>query len=99
MGLSGTEYAEETLIDVDPGYIAASKESIDKYMGDVIFMVDPTGNPTAEEFVASEYLQSLPAVENDLVFYMDPGTAIYADPISLAAQVDYLLGVFTNEIQ
>lgn len=98
LGLSGTETAENSIIDVKESYKLISLESLKDYAGDVIILSDSGDNPYYEEMQKSPLWKELPAVKNDQVYTVDSKLFYFVDILSLQKQLEDLNEIFKGEL-
>ncbi|WP_324292943.1 iron-hydroxamate ABC transporter substrate-binding protein [Paenibacillus wulumuqiensis] len=99
LGLKGTEMTQKEAIDQGPGYVSISLENVPDFAGDYIFTA-PWGGDSDKEGTAlynSSLWKQLPAVKNNHVFNIDPIAYYFNDPISMNAQLDFIVQSLTGK--
>lgn len=91
-GLNAPELIREALID-GPGFGKdLSLEQVGEYAGDYIFTSSfGWGEDESDTVYSSSLWSSLDAVKNQRVYYIHPQGYFYNDPISLEAQLEFIV--------
>ncbi|MFV0380005.1 MAG: ABC transporter substrate-binding protein [Anaerorhabdus sp.] len=99
LGLKGTESAEAEYLRKAESYLTIDAESLINYAGDVLFVLDnDSAVPSSTEiFESMPTWNSLTAVKNGLVYFLDDDMFMYDDPYSLNDQIEYFKEIFSNE--
>lgn len=90
--------AQKDVIDSGTGFATISLEKLPEYAGDYIF-TSPWLGDTADPAVVydSKLWKSLPAVLNNHVFNMDAKSTSFNDPISLDAELEFIVKILTKQ--
>ncbi|WP_046226042.1 iron-hydroxamate ABC transporter substrate-binding protein [Paenibacillus dauci] len=99
LGLKGTEMTQKEAIDNGPGYVSISLENVPDFAGDYIFTA-PWGGDADKEGTSlynSSLWKQLPAVKAKHVFNIDPIAYYFNDPISMNAQLDFIVKSLTGK--
>lgn len=98
LGLKAPKIIQETLVDGEGFGGNLSLEQLPEYAGDFIFTSNwgwDDGNP--DVVYDSNLWKSLPAVKNGKVYFIDEEGSYYNDPISLEAQLDFIVKSLLGE--
>ncbi|WP_411345143.1 ABC transporter substrate-binding protein [Paenibacillus sp. WLX1005] len=98
LGLKGTEATQKEAVDNGPGYVDISLENVPDFAGDYIFTAPwgGDGETTGSTLYDSSLWKSLPAVKEKHVFKIDPVAYYFNDPISMDAQLDFIVKSLTG---
>ncbi|MFD1884215.1 iron-hydroxamate ABC transporter substrate-binding protein [Paenibacillus wenxiniae] len=98
LGLKGTPTTQKEAIDHGPGYVDISLENVPDFAGDYIFTA-PWGGDSDKSGLAlynSSLWKNLPAVKAGHVFNIDPIAYYFNDPISMDAQLAFIVKSLTG---
>ncbi|WP_322924817.1 iron-hydroxamate ABC transporter substrate-binding protein [Paenibacillus campi] len=98
LGLKGTPMTEQKAIQSGPGYVDISLENVPDFAGDYIF-TSPwggDGDTTGLALYNSSLWKNLPAVKAGHVFTIDPIAYYFNDPISMDAQLAFIVKSLTG---
>lgn len=98
LGLKATEMTKKEAIDNGPGYVSISLENVPDFAGDYIFTAPWGGDADTEgtSLYGSSLWKELPAVKAGHVFNIDPIAYYFNDPISMDAQLDFIVKSLTG---
>ncbi|WP_378107689.1 AraC family transcriptional regulator [Cohnella cellulosilytica] len=82
---------QKEAIDSGQGWARLSLEMLPEYAGDYIFISGWTGNADPEAVFEGPIWDNLPAVKNNRVFRNDGRGFVYSDPLSLEAQLEFVV--------
>ncbi|UQZ86921.1 Iron(3+)-hydroxamate-binding protein FhuD precursor [Paenibacillus konkukensis] len=95
--LKAPQPIQKEAIDSGIGYANLSLEMLPDYAGDYIFTSAWSGDNADPEVVyGSAVWKGLPAVKNNKVFKLDPRSSLFNDPISLDAELDWIVEQLTR---
>jgi len=98
LGLKAPAIIQEKLIDGDEFGADLTLELLPEYAGDYIFTSNwgwDDGN--ADVVYESKLWKTLPAVKNNQVYFINEKGSYYNDPISLEAQLDFIVESFLGK--
>ncbi|WP_139992344.1 ABC transporter substrate-binding protein [Paenibacillus paridis] len=98
LGLKAPPIIQEKLIDGEEFGAALTLELLPEYAGDYIFTSNwgwDDGNP--DVVYGSKLWESLPAVKNNQVYFIDAKGSYFNDPISLEAQLEFIVESFLGK--
>lgn len=88
---------QKEAIDSGVGYASLSLENLPDFAGDYIFTAPWGGDSdTGSTVYNSSLWKDLPAVQNNTVFKIDPTAYYFNDPISMNAQLDFIVKSLTQ---
>ncbi|ELK41749.1 iron-hydroxamate ABC transporter substrate-binding protein [Brevibacillus agri] len=88
---------QKAAIDSGTGWAEVSLETLPDFAGDYIFTSAWSGDDADPEAVyGSNVWKGLPAVKNNKVFQLDRDGSYFNDPISLEAQLDFIVEKLTQ---
>lgn len=87
---------QKEAIDSGKGWAKLSLELLPQYAGDYIFISGWTGDESAAPIFEGSIWESLPAVQNHHVYREDSRGFVFSDPISLEAQLEFVVKSLTN---
>lgn len=99
MGLKIPETAKAKLISDDPAgetYLALTEELINDYIGDVVLVSTPTGEPVDNPIIDSETFKNTEAAKNKQVFYVKADLFYNNDMLSLMDQIETIESLVGN---
>ncbi len=98
LGLKGTPMTQKEAIDNGPGYVDISLENVPDFAGDYIFTAPWGGDSdtTGSALYNSSLWKTLPAVKAGHVFNIDPIAYYFNDPISMDAQLEFIVKSLTG---
>ncbi|WP_230986721.1 ABC transporter substrate-binding protein [Cohnella fermenti] len=88
---------QKEAIDSGKGWAQLSLELLPEYAGDYIFISGWTGNENPEVVFEGPIWEGLPAVQNNRVFRNDGRGFVYSDPVSLEAQLKFVVDSLTGK--
>lgn len=97
-GLKAPSLIQKDLIDGEGTGASLSLEKLPEYAGDYIFTSNwgwDDGNP--DVVYESNIWKGLPAVKNKQVYFINTEGSFYNDPISLEAQLQFIVDSFLNK--
>lgn len=98
LGLSSTQRAEQDYVRKDDSYINATVEVLPDYIGDNLILVTfGEEQYSRHHFLNNDVWNSLEAVANNSVYYVNPDDFWYIDPFSLDVQVEILMEIFSGK--
>lgn len=90
--LKAPELIQKEAIDSNQGWADLSLEKLADYAGDYIFTSAWSGDDADPEVVyGTNIWKGLPAVKNNRVFKLDAKSSYFNDPVSLEAQLDFIV--------
>lgn len=90
--------AQKAAIDSKTGWASISLEKLPEYAGDFIFTSPWSGDTADPDTVyGSTIWKSLPAVKENRVFQVDPKAFTFNDPISLEAELGFIMEKLTQK--
>lgn len=92
--LKAPMFIQKEAIDTRKGWTSLSHERLPEYAGDYIFVEDYA---EPESIVESTLWNNLPAVKDNKVFQIDPGSAYFSDPITLEKHLDFIVESLTGK--
>lgn len=98
LGLKAPPIIQEKLIEGEEFGAALTLELLPEYAGDYIFTSNwgwDDGNP--DVVYGSKLWESLPAVKNNQVYFIDAKGSYFNDPISLEAQLEFIVESFLGK--
>jgi len=88
---------QQDVIDSGTGFATISLEKLPEFAGDYIFTSPWLGDQADPAAVYDSVVwKSLPAVKNNHVFHMDAASTSFNDPISLDAELEYVVEMLTK---
>ncbi len=98
LGLKGTPTTQKEAIDNGPGYVDISLENVPDFAGDYIFTAPwgGDGDTSGLALYNSSLWKNLPAVKEKHVFNIDPVAYYFNDPISMDAQLAFIVKSLTG---
>jgi iron complex transport system substrate-binding protein len=95
--LKAPPLVQKEAIDSGKGWATLSLELLPDYAGDYIFTSAWSGDNADPEVVyGSSVWKGLPAVKNNRVFKLDPKSSFFNDPVSLEAQLAFIVDKLTQ---
>ncbi|GBF73847.1 hypothetical protein PA598K_02170 [Paenibacillus sp. 598K] len=95
-GLKAPPIIQQEAIDSGKGWAKLSLELLPEYAGDYIFISGWTGEESSPPVFEGAIWDSLPAVQQHRVFREDSRGFVFSDPISLEAQLDFVVDSLTK---
>jgi len=95
-GLKAPPIIQQEAIDSGKGWAKLSLELLPEYAGDYIFISGWTGEESAAPVFEGAIWDSLPAVQQHRVFREDSRGFVFSDPISLEAQLPFVVDSLTR---
>ncbi|MFD1988920.1 iron-hydroxamate ABC transporter substrate-binding protein [Paenibacillus nicotianae] len=98
LGLKATPMLQKEAIDSGAGFTSLSLENLPDFAGDYIF-TSPWGGDDDKDgstVYNSSLWKDLPAVKSNHVYRIDPIAYYFNDPISMNAQLDYIVKSLTQ---
>lgn len=95
-GLKATPLIQKEAIDSGQGWAKLSLELLPKYAGDYIIISGWTGDDNAAPIFQGKLWDNLPAVQNHRVYYENSRGFVFSDPISLEAQLQFVVDSLTQ---
>ena len=95
-GLKAPPIIQREAIDSGKGWAKLSLELLPEYAGDYIFISGWTGNDNAGVVFEGNIWDNLTAVKNNRVYYENSRGFVFSDPISLEAQLQFVVGSLTK---
>jgi iron complex transport system substrate-binding protein len=95
-GLKAPPIIQKEAIDSGQGWAKLSLELLPEYAGDYIFISGWTGEENAAPVFEGSIWDSLPAVQNNRVYHEDSRGFVFSDPISLEAQLEFVVDSLTK---
>ncbi|MFC3803941.1 AraC family transcriptional regulator [Cohnella sp. GCM10012308] len=95
-GLKAPPIIQKEAIDSGTGWAKLTLELLPEYAGDYIFISGWTGSENPEPVFQGSIWDNLPAVKNGRVYRNDTRGFIYSDPISLEAELTYVVDSLTK---
>lgn len=100
LGLKSTQEAEEQYVRKADSYLNATVESMPDLVGDNLILVYPPDvDYTKHHFLTNDVWNSLDAVKQGNVYYVQADDFWYLDPFSLDKQVEVLKEIFNEKNQ
>ncbi|MFS0556702.1 iron-hydroxamate ABC transporter substrate-binding protein [Brevibacillus sp. 179-C9.3 HS] len=93
--LKAPNAVKKEAIDSNTGYAEVSLETLPDFAGDYIFTSAWTEDVDPETVYGTSVWKGLPAVKNNKVFQIDQKGAFFNDPISLEAQLTFIVEKLT----
>ncbi|WP_270172796.1 AraC family transcriptional regulator [Paenibacillus sp. SYP-B4298] len=87
---------QKEAIDSGKGWAKLSLELLPEYAGDYIFISGWTGDDHASEVFEGTIWEKLPAVQNHRVYRENSRGFVFSDPISLEAQLQFVVDSLTK---
>ncbi|WP_128103027.1 ABC transporter substrate-binding protein [Paenibacillus sp. DCT19] len=87
---------QKEAIDSGKGWAKLSLELLPQYAGDYIFISGWTGDEKASSIFEGNIWDNLPAVQNNHVYVEDSRGFVFSDPISLEAQLEFVVNSLTK---
>lgn len=87
LGLSCTAACEENILSDPNSYLMLTQENIAEYVGDVLILSTPGGEPVDNAITQSESFKATSAYQNDRIFYVDSDLFYFTDPLSVHEQM------------
>ncbi|WP_409344855.1 iron-hydroxamate ABC transporter substrate-binding protein [Paenibacillus sp. MBLB4367] len=95
--LKAPQMVQKEAIDSGKGWANLSLESLPDFAGDIIFTCPWSGDTSDPEVVYGNSIwKGLPAVANKRVYQLEPKGAYYNDPVSLEAQLAFIVEKLTQ---
>lgn len=96
--LKAPEIVQKEAIDSGTGWANLSLEKLPEYAGDYIFTSAWSGDNADPNVVYGNSIwKGLPAVKNNHVFKLDDKGSFFNDPVSLEAQLDFIVEKLTQK--
>ncbi|WP_141504333.1 AraC family transcriptional regulator [Paenibacillus luteus] len=95
-GLKAPPIIQKEAIDSGQGWAKLSLELLPEYAGDYIFISGWTGDENAAPVFEGSIWDKLPAVQNNHVYREDSRGFVFSDPISLEAQLTFVVDSLTK---
>ncbi|WP_138752259.1 AraC family transcriptional regulator [Paenibacillus sinopodophylli] len=95
-GLKAPPIIQKEAIDSGQGWAKLSLELLPEYAGDFIFISGWTGEDNAAPIFEGSIWDSLPAVKNNHVYHENSRGFVLSDPISLEAQLKFVVDSLTK---
>ncbi len=95
-GLKAPPLIQKEAIDSGQGWTKLSLELLPKYAGDYIIISGWTGDDNAAPIFQGKLWDNLPAVQNHRVYYENSRGFVFSDPISLEAQLQFVVDSLTQ---
>ncbi len=96
-GLKAPPIIQKEAIDSGQGWAKLSLELLPEYAGDYIFISGWTGDDNAAPVFEGSLWDNLPAVKNNRVYYENSRGFVFSDPISLEAQLTFVVDSLTKK--
>ncbi len=95
-GLKAPPIIQKEAIDSGQGWAKLSLELLPEYAGDYIFISGWTGEENTAPVFEGSIWDSLPAVQNNRVYHENSRGFVFSDPISLEAQLEFVVDSLTK---
>lgn len=95
-GLKAPSIIQKEAIDSGQGWARLSLELLPEYAGDYIIISSWTGSDNTPPVFEGKIWDNLPAVKNNRVYVEDDRGFVFSDPISLEAQLEFVVDSLTE---
>ncbi|MEK4528148.1 AraC family transcriptional regulator [Paenibacillus sp. FSL H8-0104] len=95
-GLKAPPIIQKEAIDSGKGWAKLSLELLPQYAGDYIFVSGWTGDESGNSVFEGPIWDNLPAVQNNHVYREESRGFVFSDPISLEAQLKFVVDSLTK---
>lgn len=97
MNLPCTETCESTILSQDDSYIMLTQENVQDYVGDVLILATPGGEPIDNAILSSDTFKATSAYQKNQIYYVDSTLFYHTDMMSMMKQIEVLKEIFANE--